>query len=246
MKMGGGQNQPDFQLADIIAGSHDAYLRQWATDAKTWGHPFMIRFAHEMNGDWFPWGEDTNGNARGQFVQAWRRVHGIFTSVGARNVSWVWCPNMDFPASPRPTYASVYPGDAYVDWTCLDGYNWGPNYPKNGGWNPFASLFGYSYNNLLAVAPSKPVMIAEFASTENGGSKAGWIADALSVQIPVAFPRIKAVLWYNRIDKGMDWPIESSQGSINAWKAAIAAPYYLRNQFGALEMPSEGQAVPEP
>ena len=59
------------------------------------GHPFFLRWGHEMNSDRFPWSEDANGNRRGEFVQAWRHIHDIFTSVGASNVSWVWCPNVE-------------------------------------------------------------------------------------------------------------------------------------------------------
>ena len=31
-----------------------------------------------------------------------------------------------------------YPGDEYVDWTGVDGYNWGV---RNGGWQSFEQVF---------------------------------------------------------------------------------------------------------
>src|SRR5436190_3670193 len=83
-------NDPNFQLADIINGSHDSYIRAFATKARDWGHPFFLRFDWEMNGNWFPWGEQANGNSPGEYVAAWRHVHDIFTSLGATNASWVW------------------------------------------------------------------------------------------------------------------------------------------------------------
>ena len=234
MKMGGPAAQPDFQLADVINGSYDGYVRQWATDAKAWGSPFFLRLAHEMNGYWFPWSETANGNSRGQFVQAWRHIHDIFAAAGAKNVTWVWCPNIEFNASSGwPSLASLYPGDAYVDWTCLDGYNWGPDYPVKGGWISFKNLYSYSYNMLLQVAPSKPIMIGEFASTEAGGSKADWIADALGTQIPKTFPRVRAHIWYNWQFDNVDWRIESSQSALNAWKAGISSSHYVPAQVGA-------------
>ena len=64
--------------ARIIDGSFDWYIRRWATGARDWGHPFFLRFDHEMNGDWFPWSEGVNGNTAGQFVAAWRHVHKLF------------------------------------------------------------------------------------------------------------------------------------------------------------------------
>ena len=72
--------------------------------------------------------EQANGNRPGEYVAAWRHVHDIFTSVGANDVTWVWCPNVD-PDHKMQSLGSLYPGDAYVDWTCLDGYNWGPQSP---------------------------------------------------------------------------------------------------------------------
>ena len=88
----GAKYQPAFSLGRIIDGSFDWYIRRWATGARDWGHPFFLRFDHEMNGDWFTWSEGVNGNTAGQFVAAWRHVHDVFESVGASNVTWVWSP----------------------------------------------------------------------------------------------------------------------------------------------------------
>ena len=47
----------------------DAFITQWATDAKNWGHPFFLRFDWEMNGNWqFPWSVQLNGNAPAGFA----------------------------------------------------------------------------------------------------------------------------------------------------------------------------------
>ena len=88
-------------------------------------HPFFLRFNREMNGFWFPWGDEVNGNKPGEFVTAWRHVHDIFTEVGATNATWVWCPNIDLTRKLQTPLQDLYPGDDYVDWTCLDGFNWG-------------------------------------------------------------------------------------------------------------------------
>ena len=79
----------------MIAGTYDAYIREFAEGARDWGHPFFLRFNWEMNGDWFPWAERVNGNQPGEYVAAWRHVHDIFTAVGATNATWVWCPYAD-------------------------------------------------------------------------------------------------------------------------------------------------------
>ncbi len=81
-----------------------------------------------MNGYWFPWDDRRNGNRRAITSRPGSDVHDIFASVGATNVTWVWCPYVD-PSSKQNQRRSI-PGDDYVDWTCLDGYNWGPG-PAN-------------------------------------------------------------------------------------------------------------------
>ena len=187
----GGTDPTRWQLRKIIDGVHDAYIRQFATDAKKWGFPFFLRIMHEMNGAWgWPWQEDSNGNKRGEFVPAWRHIIDIFRSVGVTNASFVWCPNVDWNGSPNPSYASLYPGDSYVDWICLDGYNWGTT--RSWGWDTFDEVFNWSYNEIVKVAPSKPVMLGEFGSVEQGGSKAAWLTDALTVQIPSKYTKVRA------------------------------------------------------
>ena len=247
-RLGSGINQPDFQLRDIYAGTYDAYIRSWATAAKNWGHPFFLRFNHELNGWWYPWGEGktstgaiVNGNSAGDFVKAWRHVHDIFTSVGATNVTWVWSLNHMSTSSQYPALSTLYPGDNYVDWTGLSVYN---KYNTWAGLNPLLTgsegmtWFKNSYNEVLTVAPNKPIMLTEWASLEAGDGgvkKAAWITDALTNQIPVNFPKIKAVVWMNwDINAGKTYPIESSQAATDAWAAGIGSAIYASNQYASL------------
>jgi hypothetical protein len=226
-------NEPNFQLSDVIAGTYDNYIREWATAARNWGHPFFLRFNWEMNGRWFPWSEGVNGNKPGEFVTAWRHVHDIFTSVGATNATWVWCPNID-PDNIFLNLASQYPGDAYVDWTGLDGYNWGTNPARPDRWRSFDQLYSSTYNKIAGtVAPSKPLMIGEIGSTEYGGSKASWISDMLA-KVPTAYPKIRGVVWFEKFDDGMDWPLETSTSATNAFAAGIQSSAYRTNAYGGL------------
>jgi hypothetical protein len=94
--------------ADIAGGSQDGYITQWARAAR-WGHPFLIRFDWEMNGNWWPW----NGhweNSPADFVAMWRHVHDIFVANGATNATWVWSPNVpwvDFSRLVSSTYSAI-------------------------------------------------------------------------------------------------------------------------------------------
>jgi mannan endo-1,4-beta-mannosidase len=226
-------NEPNYQLSDVISGTYDSYIREFASAAKAWGHPFFLRFNWEMNGRWFPWSEGVNGNKAGEFVAAWRHVHDIFTSVGATNATWVWCPNVD-PNNIFQSLGSLYPGNEYVDWTGLDGYNWGTNPVKPDRWRSFNEIYKSTYGKIVeTIAPSKPMAIGEMGSTEYGGSKASWISDALS-RVPTEYPKIRALLYFEKYDSGMDWPIETSATATSAFAAGIQNPAYATNTFSAL------------
>jgi hypothetical protein len=222
-------------LTDIANGDYDAAISTWAEAVKAWGHPLFLLLDEEMNGNWYPYSPGQNGNTSAEFVAAWRHMHDVVTSVGATNVTWVWCPNVD-PSGTFTPFDQLYPGDDYVDWTGLNGYNWGGD-----GWMSFRSLFGDGYYALLRLAPSKPIMIGETASAERGGSKAAWITEALVGQLPRQFPQVKALLWFNwRIyEKNAWWPweVESSAPSQRAFAAAIRSNYYAAGGgFGKLPL----------
>jgi hypothetical protein len=225
----------------IASGSQDAYIRQWARAAKAWGHPFFLRFDWEMNGNWFNWGTAVHtstgaGNATpAQFVAMWRHVHDIFTSVGATNVTWVWCANQEYPGG--SPLASNYPGASYVDWTCLDAYN------SNNPWKSPETLFGKTYSDIAALG-AKPMMIGETASTTTGGSKPHWLSDFLSALGGAALPKVVAFVWedINAVGPGgySDWPIEGSNpkspdtASTSAFTAGIKNSRYTTNTYSQL------------
>jgi Glycosyl hydrolase family 26 len=230
-----GLHQPDYQLSDLISGAHDDYIRSFARKAREWGKPFFMRFNWEMNGNWFSWSEGVNGNRPGEYVAAWRHVHDIFRSVGATNAAWVWCPNID-PNDRLQDLRPLYPGDAYVDWTCLDGYNWGtnragvnPTSPRV--WRSFDQLYRSTYEEIVqGIAPSKPMIIGEIGSSDHGGSKAAWIEDMLAT-VPT-YSKIRGLLWFERFDNNMDWPLETSATATGAFASGIGSSAYTTNTFG--------------
>jgi beta-mannanase len=220
-------NEPEYQLSDVISGRYDSYIRKFAEEAKAWGHPFFLRFDWEMNGNWFPWDEGVNGNNPGEYVTAWRHVHDIFTEVGATNATWTWCPNVD-PNHEYTDAAEYYPGSEYVDWTCLDGYNWGGK-----RWKSFNETFSYSYHRIVeGIAPGKPMVIGEVGSAENGGSKSAWISEMLR-ELPTNYQGIRGVIWFDKLEEG-DWPIESSPAAESAFASGISSSSYLPNEFSSL------------
>lgn len=214
---GNGANQPAYALDRITAGDYDTYIAQWGNDLKTWGKPVMLRLAHEMNGNWYPWAEAANGNGSGDYVAAWRHVHDVLASTGATNVQWVWSPNVPYWGSTPLT--GLYPGAAYVDLVALDGYNWGTAASWS-SWTSPSALFGEGLTALRALAPGKPIIISETASAEAGGSKADW--NTALVSYLATQPDVTGFVWFHH-NKEVDWRINSSTASANALATALAA-----------------------
>ncbi|WP_394769756.1 glycoside hydrolase family 26 protein [Lacisediminihabitans sp.] len=214
---GGGLNQTAYQSATIASGTYDAYITSWGTALAAWGKPVMLRYGHEMNGNWYPWADGVNGNASGSYVAAFRHVHDLLTAAGATNVTWVWCPNVPYYGSTPIT--TEYPGDAYVDEVALDGYNWGLD-RVGGSWKSPSTVFGDGLSQIRALAPTKPIIVAETASSENGGSKAQWNTDLVSYL--AAQPDITGFVWFD-LNKQVDWRIDTSTTSASAFNAALAA-----------------------
>jgi hypothetical protein len=216
----------DRTLNQIYSGKYDWYINQNIAVVKSFGHPVFIRLGHEMNGNWYPWSELKNNNQPGEYVRMWKHVVDMFRQQGANNANWVWCPNVYFPGS--TDMHELYPGDDYVDWTCLDGYNF------NNPWMSFHDIFADSYNRITALAPSKPLYIGETASSSNGGDKGKWIYDMLLGNLPTDFPKIQGFTWFN-INKEQPWQIESSTESQSAFKDSINRGYYAANWYGNIE-----------
>ncbi len=209
-------------LADIAAGKQDAAIEQWAQEAKAFGHPFLFAPWWEMNGGWYAWGRSPS------FVGAWRHFHDLVAAAGATNVTWTWVVNgiwEDPESDPRP----YYPGDAYVDWTGLDSYNWGRNPAQPDRWITPDRVVSPTLKLIREVAPEKPVAIVETAASEYGGNKTDWIREMLTTYLP-HHPEIKAFLWFNwpflKGEKRSDWPIETSAPAQQQFRKAIQGSLY--------------------
>ena len=199
---------------DIVGGKLDGLLRGRAREAAALGRPFFLDFAAEMNSD-DAWG----GHDPALFIAAFRHIHDLFLAEGARKVVWVWCPNVTDVDGGNARTMEYYPGDAYVDWTGVDGYNW-THY--NGRWMSFEQLFARVYP--LLAARGKPIMIGEMGSAETGGDKAGFI-DGIVPTLRTKFPMIKALVWFD-VKKETDWRIASSAASKAAFARMAADRYF--------------------
>ena len=244
----GAKSDSNWSCRAVAAGKYDPYIRQYARAVKNSGAPVLIRLAHEMNGDWYPWGTAyvsnnarNNGNSPDDYVKMWQRVVRIFRVEGARNASWVWAPNILYQTPvnsyerQRADLEDLYPGDEWVDWIGLSVYNDGARRP----WRTFSDLFDGSYRIVTSIA-NKPMMIAELGVTEQGAprgqSKAQWIANAFLQEIPNRYPRVRLVNYFFRDKTNMgesNFRFDSSPGALAAFRSVVASPLYGGNVSGA-------------
>lgn len=205
---------------NIVDGKADAYIRKYASDVKAYGKKIWLRPLHEANGDWYSWGigQGIAGNTNASLIAAWKHIVQIFRDSSVTNVKWAWTTNAS-NSGPGTSIMGAYPGDEWVDYNSIDGYNWGNNYSWS-SWKSFEQTFGPSYD--LLAQKGKPIFIAEFSSTENGGSKAQWITDMFSV-LPSRFPKIFALMWFSQSKSAeADWGLNTSATAVEAWKSGIS------------------------
>lgn len=184
-------------IYDLLNGKYDGYYESYAREVKSFGHPILLRWNNEMNGDWCAWSAYYYSKDPELFKAAWRHVYGIFQREGADNALWVWNPNeMSFPGFKWNHCLNYFPGSAYVDIIGLTGYNTG-NYYRGETWRAFGAIYGPLYTDYNKYF-NYPFMITEFGSNLVGGDKAAWIKDMFT-QIKY-YKKIKAAIWFNGID----------------------------------------------
>ncbi len=210
----GGPGQPEYALARIASGDHDALIDRWAAQVADYRRPVMLRFAAEMNGDWLPWSTGVNGNSSGDYVAAWRHVRARFRRAGAGNAAWVWNPIASYGGS--TPLKDLFPGPRQVDWMAVDGYNWGAT--RDWGWQTYADIFAATVRDLGKLAPRRPVMIAETGSAPDP-RKPRWVSDMLR---DARADGVAAVIWFE-FAKETDWRLSDSPATAAAARAALAA-----------------------
>jgi Glycosyl hydrolase family 26 len=218
---------------NITAGDHDAYIRQWARDAKAFGGNILLRFAQESNNNYFPWSVNSFDNSPTTFKDAWRHVVDIFREEGADNVKWVWSVAKKSCAGGCNPYAEFYPGNAYVDIMAFSAYNWGTHDGKN--WTSMYDSFRKVTNKLGEIS-NKPIMVAETASNSEGGNKPAWIRDGYR-EVYDQLPAIEAIVYLNADLRDVghpDWRLTSPAGALTAYaEIAGLARFETRSPFRA-------------
>lgn len=227
--------EPILTLARIAKGDFDVFLKQWAKDAKAYGHPLMVEFGPEVNGDWQPWNATYSGGQKDgptRFINAYRHIIDLFRSQGVQNITWVY--HVTIPSSPdKPwnSYTSYYPGDAYIDWIGLSVYG---ALTTQDTWQSFTEKMNKAYPQLVKDFPNKPIAIAELGVVDSPdkGDKAKWLTDALESLRHNTYPQVKAVsvwhaTWQQADGTQANTRIDSSPEVLAAFKKEAVNPFFI-------------------
>lgn len=200
---GGGANPA---MADIAAGKYDSWLSATIGAAiKAGGHPVMLTFAHEMNGNgWYPW-QQSGGVTPAQWIAAWNHVVTTVKAAAGGLASFVWCPNNNDvgPVSPYWPGAVDVPGmDAYLNTASAS--------------QTFAEFVKPTVDEIARLT-SSPVWNAEtgVAGTNRSARISQFVSDMH------ADGRVRGLTWFNEASYLLQ-PAELSAltTAVNAWNAA--------------------------
>ena len=203
----------------IASGAHDGLILARAEAVRNLGKPVFLRWFWEMDGrKKAHWAISPES-----YVAAWRRIHDLFKQRGASNAIWVWCPNASAFDDGRAL--GYYPGDAYVDWVCADGYNFAPNRPGD-RWRNFEEIFDTFYAAALKL--KKPMMIGEIGALEREpGEKGEWFRHGHDIMAE-HFPAIAAVVYFNADSEAngiyFDWRVDTSPESFEGFRYMFTGP----------------------
>lgn len=205
----GHAHAPAYALTRLVHGAWDAELQQIARVLSTRTGPVMVRFAHEMNANWYPWGAGVNGNVPDQYVHAWRHVHDVVSAI-APNLTWVWAPVAAWWPD-APPLGDFYPGDAYVDLVGVTGY---------GHSGTVQDTLGTWLRQTRALT-SKPVILSEIGA--DGPDKSRWISSLgpfLARHHDVA-----GFVWFNTSPQTTgatgDYRIDDTPGPLDAFRSLL-------------------------
>jgi hypothetical protein len=138
--------EPHAGLASVTADAAEELARLLDEYWRVSGTPTIVRFAHEMNGSWYPWGQQPEA-----YVDAFRTVASAVHAYAPAS-AMAWAPNegSGYPFSGQPyssqdasldtdgdgaitsaddPYAPYWPGADAVDWVGMSLYHWGLSYP---------------------------------------------------------------------------------------------------------------------
>ncbi len=225
--------------AQIANGAVDRNIQQIAEAYASWikkgdNRIAMLAPLPEMNGDWETYKEDP-----ANFKRAYQRIQQIFIAAGVprSSVRWVFAPN-GWSKNQAHQFENYYPGESTVDVVAFSGYNWG--YCQASTWKQWSSpkvVYEPYLNRMRKMAPNKPIVIAQTATTSTTTSgnnlqqKDQWLQD--SYRYLSNAPNVRGILYFN-MNKECDWKIDTTQANNQGFKSVLQSDrfgYIAPNQF---------------
>ena len=205
-------SQPKYAPRRIANGFRGAYVRRTANQIKQLHCTLMLRFDHEMNGTWYPWGIKTAGmhNKARDDVKMWRHVWRVFHRQHVHNVIWVWSPNY-LLSHGLGNLRALYPGNKYVDMVGIDGYL------IFKGDNP-KKVFGPIMHKLSHIARHKPWFLAE-TGAPNDGKQPGRIR--MLLHKVATSKKLVAFVYLDEPGSRANWRFSNKPSSVSAFRAGI-------------------------
>jgi len=172
----------------------------WGTDDD---RRMYLSIGSEMNGKWRKW-----YSPGPLFKTMHRNIVDRVRSVLPRDDSVkthlqiIWTVNNVDVGKKERTAESFYPGDNYVDWVGVDGYNWAGKKYK---WQSPKTAFGSMIRRLKKIGKGKPLAVVEIGVGTKAGvkKKNKWIADALKY---LKGRKVRLLSWFNQ-NKETDWTV---------------------------------------
>jgi len=181
--------QAGYRNRDIARGVQDAYISRFARSLATFRGRVDLRYAHEMNGTWYPWSRDPVAYRR-----AWRHIVRLFRAAGAHNVRFVWSVNPSLFLPYRTWLRSVrvyWPGRRYVGAV-------GSTMINFGGEKRYTVARFAPRLRELRRRYRKPVLLTEVNTVDRG--RVRWLRDLRRL---VARNRwIRSLAWYQHRSRG--------------------------------------------
>jgi hypothetical protein len=203
-------NPTGVSLAAIAAGRYDGYLSSYAEAVRSYRHPVVLGFGHEMNGYWYSWGYRHTTPA--VFVAAWRHIVTLFRQLGARNVIWLWTVNIVPTSGGIRSPGPWWPGPQYVTWVGIDGY-----YDSRS--NTFPPTFGPTIAQVRELT-DKPILLSDTGVPRNANQYLG----ILNLFAGMREYKMLGLVWF---DNGQS-RIEDSPQAESAFKLGAAALRLVR------------------
>ena len=161
---------------DVASGVIDGAIRQWASVFAQWTQGGRKRAyiapLQEMNANWVSYGLDPES-----YKLAFRRIQQIFAEEGVPegSVLWVFAPNGW--SEPGQEFEKYYPGDNVVDVVGFSAFNFGACVAAGEGWDTYEEAIEPYMDRMEAMAPEKPIFLAQTGTVEQGGDKGSWLVD---------------------------------------------------------------------